>query len=142
MFWQLLASPRTERTGDPPRAATLLHPRALSPQAGAPTCINGGNIVTDNGNLIKVVDTDNSLTLLPTCDGTTVDRLCLEFWIWTGSLALCGVILSVGTLHTARKSLKHGEEAARIVETMTYEERLLAVSTLSLVRALMLLLTA
>ena len=105
-------------------------------------CINGQNIITDNGNRIKIVDADNSLALLPRCNTTTFDRLCLEFWIWIGRLALCGVILSVGTLHTARHSLKLGNEAAMTVETMAYEERLLAVSTLSLVRALMLFLTA
>ena len=114
----------------------------MSPQAGAPICINGGNIVTDNGNRIKIVDTDNSLALLPPDDSNTFDRLGFEFWLWTGSLALRGVILSVGTLHTARHSLKHGDEAVMTAETMTYEERLLAVSTLSLVRALMFFLTA
>ena len=82
------------------------------------------------------------LQLFGSCDATTFDRLCLEFWLWIGSLALCGVILSVGTLCTARLSLKQGNEAAMTVETMAYEERLLAVSTLSLVRALMFSLTA
>ena len=105
-------------------------------------CINGQNIITNNGNRIKIADTYNSLALLPPCDATTFDRLCLEFWLWIGSLALCGVILSVGTLCTARLSLKQGNEAAMTVETMAYEERLLAVSTLSLVRALMFFLTA
>ena len=105
-------------------------------------CTKGQNIITNNGNRIKIADTYNSLALLPPCDATPFDRLCLEFWIWIGSLALCGVILSVGTLHTARHSLKLGNEAAMTVETMAYEERLLAVSTLSLVRALMFSLTA
>ena len=41
-----------------------------------------------------------------------------------------------------RHSLKHGDEAVMTAETMTYEERLLAVSSLSLVRALMFFLTA
>ena len=80
LFWQLLASPRTERTGHSPRASTLLHPRTMSPQAGAPICINGGNIVTDNGNRIKIVDTDNSLALLPPDHSNTFDRLGFEFW--------------------------------------------------------------
>ena len=100
-------------------------------------CINGQNIITNNGNRIKIADTYNSLALLPPCDATTFDRLCFEFWLWIGSLALCGVILSVGTLYTVRHCLKHGNEAVMTVEAMTYEERLLAVSTLSLVRALM-----
>ena len=104
-------------------------------------CING-NIITNTGNRIKIADTDNALALLPPCDATTFDRLCFEFWLWTRSLALCGVILSVGTLCTPRHSLEHGDEAAMTMETMAYEERLLAVSTLSLVRALMFFLTA
>ena len=123
------------------RAATLLHQHALSPQAGAPMCFNG-NIITNNDNRIRIADTDNSLALLPPCDATTFDPLCFEFWLWIGSLALCGVIQSVWTPYTARHCLKHGNEAAMTVETMTYEERLLAVSTLSLVSALMFFLSA
>ena len=79
---------------------------------------------------------------LAPCKATAFDLLCFDFWFWIGSLALCGVIVSVGTLYTAKHSLKHGDEAARTAETMTYEERLLAVSTLSLVRALVFFLSA
>ena len=104
-------------------------------------CFNG-NIITNNDNRIRIADTDNSLALLPPCDATTFDPLCFEFWLWIGSLALCGVIQSVWTPYTARHCLKHGNEAAMTVETMTYEERLLAVSTLSLVSALMFFLSA
>ena len=105
-------------------------------------CIDGKNIITDTGNRINIDDTDDTLALLPPCDANTFDRLGFEFWLWIGSLALCGAIMSVGTLHTARHSLKHGNQAAVTAETMSYEERLLAVSTLSLVRALAFFLTA
>ena len=106
-------------------------------------CIDGKNIITDTGNRINIDDTDDTLALLPPRDANnTFDRLDFEFWLWAGSLALCGTIMSAGTLHTARHSLKHGNQAAVTAEKMSYEERLLAVSTLSLVRALAFFLTA
>ena len=106
-------------------------------------CIDGKNIITDTGNRINIDDTDDTLALLPPRDANnTFDRLDFEFWLWAGSLALCGTIMSARTLHTAMLSLKHGNQAAVTAEKMSYEERLLAVSTLSLVRALAFFLTA
>ena len=113
----------------PPRSST----HAPCPHRPEPRYVSTAKTSSrTNGNRIKIVDTDNSSALLPTSDATTFDRLCFEFWLWIGSLAL----------YTARYSLKHGNEAAVTAETMTCEERLPPVSTLSLVRALVFFLSA
>lgn len=120
--------------------------RALSPQTGASMCVD-----TDTNTLVIMADTvhgskvtataidNNSGFPLPPCVPTTtmIDRLYLECWLWLGSLALCALVLFAGTLHAAKFPLMQGDEVAPTQEEdMDYDERLLAVTSLMLVSAL------
>ena len=91
------------------------------------------SIAADTANRGKTTTTDNSGVPFPPCEVNPIEQLRYEWLIFISALGVAAVLQTFGTLYAAMLPLQHGDEGPVDLETLTYEERAVVVTTLWLV---------